>query len=89
MSFFVLVKSFNKDKMETILCYSNQIAMGVLGLSTELIKKVTLAYEPVWAIGTGVTANPDQIQEFINLSEILYIKVLMLNFKLNKFCMVV
>ena len=41
----------------------NQIEMGVLGLSTELIKKVSLAYEPVWAIGTGVTANPDQIQE--------------------------
>ena len=40
-----------------------QLEMGVLGLSTELIKKVTLAYEPVWAIGTGVTANPDQIQE--------------------------
>tara|TARA_B100000886_G_C20377156_1_gene472275 strand:+ start:99 stop:854 length:756 start_codon:yes stop_codon:yes gene_type:complete len=41
----------------------NQLEMGVLGLSTKLIKKVTLAYEPVWAIGTGVTANPDQIQE--------------------------
>lgn len=40
-----------------------QLEMGVLGLSTKLIKKVTLAYEPVWAIGTGVTANPDQIQE--------------------------
>ena len=40
-----------------------QLEMGVLGLSTELIKKVTLAYEPVWAIGTGVTANSDQIQE--------------------------
>ena len=41
----------------------NQLEMGVLDLSTELMKKVTLAYEPVWAIGTGVTANPDQIQE--------------------------
>lgn len=40
-----------------------QLEMGVLSLSTEQIKKVTLAYEPVWAIGTGVTANPDQIQE--------------------------
>ena len=40
-----------------------QLEMGVLSLSSELIKKVTLAYEPVWAIGTGVTANPDQIQE--------------------------
>jgi triosephosphate isomerase len=41
----------------------NQLEMGVLSLSTELIKKVTLAYEPVWAIGTGVTASTDQIQE--------------------------
>ena len=40
-----------------------QLEMVVLGLSTEQINKVTLAYEPVWAIGTGVTANPDQIQE--------------------------
>ena len=40
-----------------------QLEIGVLSLSSELIKKVTLAYEPVWAIGTGVTANPDQIQE--------------------------
>jgi triosephosphate isomerase len=41
----------------------NQLEKGVLSLSTELIKKVTLAYEPVWAIGTGVTASTDQIQE--------------------------
>jgi len=27
------------------------------------MKSVTLAYEPVWAIGTGVTATPDQAQE--------------------------
>ncbi|MAV65643.1 MAG: triose-phosphate isomerase [Bacteroidetes bacterium MED-G13] len=40
-----------------------QLEIGVLSLPSELIKKVTLAYEPVWAIGTGVTANPDQIQE--------------------------
>tara|TARA_B100000989_G_scaffold289773_1_gene262095 strand:+ start:63 stop:818 length:756 start_codon:yes stop_codon:yes gene_type:complete len=40
-----------------------QLEIGVLCLSTKLIKKVTLAYEPVWAIGTGVTANLDQIQE--------------------------
>ena len=40
-----------------------QLEMGVLGLSTEQINKVNLAYEPVWAIGTGVTANPAQIQE--------------------------
>jgi triosephosphate isomerase len=33
------------------------------GLPAEEIEKVTLAYEPVWAIGTGLTATPDQAQE--------------------------
>jgi triosephosphate isomerase len=33
------------------------------GLSAEEMKKVVLAYEPVWAIGTGKTATPMQAQE--------------------------
>jgi triosephosphate isomerase len=33
------------------------------GLSAEEMKKVVLAYEPVWAIGTGKTATPGQAQE--------------------------
>jgi len=33
------------------------------GLSTEEMKKIIIAYEPVWAIGTGKTATPDQAQE--------------------------
>ncbi|MDE1921354.1 MAG: triose-phosphate isomerase [Candidatus Omnitrophica bacterium] len=33
------------------------------GLSAEEMKKVVLAYEPVWAIGTGKTATPAQAQE--------------------------
>ena len=32
-------------------------------LSAEEIKKVVIAYEPVWAIGTGETATPEQAQE--------------------------
>lgn len=32
-------------------------------LSAEEVKKVVIAYEPVWAIGTGLTASPDQAQE--------------------------
>ncbi|MFM7022673.1 MAG: triose-phosphate isomerase [Flavobacteriales bacterium] len=32
-------------------------------LSADEVKKVVIAYEPVWAIGTGLTASPDQAQE--------------------------
>lgn len=40
-----------------------QIVAGLFGLSKEEILKVVIAYEPVWAIGTGVTASSDQAQE--------------------------
>ncbi|MEQ8550673.1 MAG: triose-phosphate isomerase [Cyclobacteriaceae bacterium] len=40
-----------------------QIVEGLFDLSTEDIQKVVIAYEPVWAIGTGVTASSDQAQE--------------------------
>ena len=32
-------------------------------LNQDEIKKVIIAYEPVWAIGTGETASPEQAQE--------------------------
>lgn len=40
-----------------------QLEEGVFHLSAEEFAKVVLAYEPVWAIGTGVTASPEQAQE--------------------------
>jgi len=40
-----------------------QITVGLSGLSREDMTKVVIAYEPVWAIGTGVVATPDQAQE--------------------------
>lgn len=40
-----------------------QVAEGLEGLSPEQMKKVVLAYEPVWAIGTGKTATNDQAEE--------------------------
>ena len=36
----------------------DQIKNGLIGVSEEQLKKVTIAYEPVWAIGTGKTATP-------------------------------
>lgn len=40
-----------------------QISEGLFALSEEEIKQVTIAYEPVWAIGTGKTASKEQAQE--------------------------
>ncbi|WP_256010504.1 triose-phosphate isomerase [Desertivirga xinjiangensis] len=40
-----------------------QLEEGVFHLSAEEFAKIVLAYEPVWAIGTGVTASPEQAQE--------------------------
>jgi triosephosphate isomerase len=41
----------------------NQVKNALFGFSSEDIKKVIIAYEPVWAIGTGVTATSAQAQE--------------------------
>lgn len=40
-----------------------QVAEGLKDLSGEQFSNVIIAYEPVWAIGTGVTASPGQAQE--------------------------
>ncbi len=40
-----------------------QLEGSVFNLSAEQWANITLAYEPVWAIGTGLTATPEQAQE--------------------------
>ena len=40
-----------------------QIKSGLLGVPEEKIRKVVIAYEPIWAIGTGMTATPEQAEE--------------------------
>ena len=40
-----------------------QIEAELFHLSAEDFAKVVIAYEPVWAIGTGLTASPDQAQD--------------------------
>ena len=40
-----------------------QLDAGLEGLTPEQVKQVVVAYEPVWAIGTGKTATPEDAQE--------------------------
>lgn len=40
-----------------------QIKNGLAGLSASQMERIIIAYEPVWAIGTGVTATPEQAEE--------------------------
>jgi triosephosphate isomerase len=46
---------------------SRQIKLGFSGISAADAAKVVIAYEPVWAIGTGVTATNEQAQEACKL----------------------
>ena len=40
-----------------------QTKLDLAGVSAEELKRVIIAYEPVWAIGTGLTATPEQANE--------------------------
>ena len=40
-----------------------QLEKGLEGISAEEMRKVVIAYEPIWAIGTGRTATPEQAEE--------------------------
>ena len=42
---------------------TKQIKAGLEGLNADKVSAVTIAYEPVWAIGTGLTATPQQAQD--------------------------
>lgn len=68
-----------KNEMEVIFCCGeeleerksdnhfevvrSQLEKGLFHISSEAWQKVVIAYEPVWAIGTGETASPEQAQE--------------------------
>ena len=41
----------------------NQVSEGIKELSEEDVNKIIIAYEPIWAIGTGKTATQEQAQE--------------------------
>lgn len=47
----------------TFTVVGSQLEQGLAGLPADQARQLALAYEPVWAIGTGRTATPDQAQE--------------------------
>jgi triosephosphate isomerase len=52
-----------RDSGKTIAVVDVQVKGGLVELSAEDIAKIIIAYEPVWAIGTGKTATPDMAEE--------------------------
>ncbi len=52
-----------REANETMAVVTEQVTVGLKGLSEAQVKAVTIAYEPVWAIGTGLTATPQQAQD--------------------------
>jgi triosephosphate isomerase len=51
----------NSGRMNEVL--TRQVSKGLQGLGAAEFEGFSIAYEPVWAIGTGVTATPQQAQE--------------------------
>ena len=52
-----------RDRGLTMEHISYQIKAALYGLSAEQVKRIVIAYEPIWAIGTGRTATDEQAQE--------------------------
>ncbi|HEY0345146.1 MAG TPA: triose-phosphate isomerase [Solirubrobacteraceae bacterium] len=54
-----------RERGDTERKLRHQVQEGLERLSAEQIAEVTVAYEPIWAIGTGVVATPEQAQDAI------------------------
>lgn len=52
-----------REAGQTAEVVKSQFLGSLAGVSEEQLQKIVIAYEPVWAIGTGKTATPEQAQE--------------------------
>lgn len=52
-----------RDAGKALEVVENQLTKDLAGLSPEQVSVLTIAYEPVWAIGTGRNATPEQADE--------------------------
>jgi len=54
-----------RERGETEEKLRRQVTEDLAGVPAERLADVVIAYEPIWAIGTGKTATPDQAQEAV------------------------
>lgn len=52
-----------RESNQTTAVIAKQLEGGLRGIAADMFAKITIAYEPVWAIGTGKTATGQQAQE--------------------------
>ena len=52
-----------RDAGELFDVVRTQLTDGLAGISAEDVTRIVIAYEPIWAIGTGRTATPEQAEE--------------------------
>jgi len=52
-----------RETNKTIDKVKTQLTEGLEGFETDEIRRIIIAYEPIWAIGTGLTATPEQAEE--------------------------
>ncbi len=52
-----------REQGATFTVVEEQLSQGIRGVGSDRISQVVVAYEPVWAIGTGKTASKEQAQE--------------------------
>jgi triosephosphate isomerase len=52
-----------REEGRHLIIVKRQLEEGLFTLPAESMKMIVIAYEPVWAIGTGLTATPEQAQE--------------------------
>ena len=52
-----------RERNETLTILDRQIKQGLDGITGEQVASLVIAYEPVWAIGTGRNATPEQANE--------------------------